>query len=217
MSIKQTEATLDACHCRGAHCRTVRARACCHLQSLSFPSPSPGFAQTFSSLPSWGEWAAQILCVHWRRAGEEAGREAAVPAGSSKQGSQPCLPCLGVLSPSPATAGFGPSTLPASMPWQASPSSSFHFSSLVSIVFLFGELESMIELEMWLASASDTTGWVFSFQIGLSLSTSSPGQLEGCTALLWPTQSGSDAALTVFTAERPFHSVSGELQSAGLG
>lgn len=29
----------------------------------------------------------------------------------------------------------------------------------------------MVELEMWLASASDATGWVFSFQIGLSLGT----------------------------------------------
>lgn len=104
----------------------------------------------------------------------------AVPAGS------PPLPagCLGVLSPSPASAGSGPSTLPASLSWQASPSSSFHFSSLVSIVFLFGELESMTELEMWLASASDAAGWVFTFQIGLSLSTSSPGQLKVCTALL---------------------------------
>lgn len=155
-------------------------------------------------------WVSSTNPVHWRRAGEEAGREAD-GTGSSKQGS------LGVLSPSLATTGFDPSTLPASMSWQVSPNSSFHFSSLVSIVFLFGELESMSILEMWLASASDAAGWVFSFQIGLSLSTCSPGQLKGCTALLWPTHLGSDAALTVFTAEWPSHSISGELQSAGLG
>lgn len=119
------------------------------------------------------------------RGSREGGRQTGQRAAPSREASL-AFPagCLGVLSPSTAAAGFGPSTLPASMSWQASPSSSFHFSSLVSIVLLFGELESMIKLEMWLASVSDATGCVFSFQIGLSLSTSSPGQLEGCTALL---------------------------------
>lgn len=83
-----------------------------------------------------------------------------------KGGSQP-LPLLrgspGMPSPSPAVAGFGPSTLPTGTSWQASLSSSFHFSSFVSIVLLFEELEPMIECETQLALASDATGWVFFF------------------------------------------------------
>lgn len=111
-------------------------------------------------------------------------------AGSSEGGSQPsfAVGCLGVPSPSPAAAGFSPRARPASMPWQAFPSSSFHFSSLVSIVLLFGELEPMITFETWLALASDATGRIvvcffFFFHIGLSQSTSSPGQLEGSAVL----------------------------------
>lgn len=125
-----------------------------------------------------------MLCVGGGLERKQAGRHMAQAAPSRE--ASPAFPagCLAVLSPSLATAGFGPSTLPASMSWQASPNSSFHFSSLVSIVFLFEELESIIILEIWLASASDAAGWVFSFQIGLSLSTCSPGQLKGCIALL---------------------------------
>lgn len=177
--------------------------------------PSPGLSQPFSSLPPWGEWAAQILCIGGELEGKQGGGR--WPAGSSS--SQPCPPCRlpWCAQPQPGCSRIWSLHTSASLTWQASPSSSFHFSSLVSIVFLFGELESMTELEMWLASASDAAGWVFTFQIGLSLSTSSPGQLKGCTALLWPTHMGSDAALTAFTAEIPSHSVSGELQSAGLG
>ena len=78
------------------------------------------------------------------RGGRPAGQQAA-PTGEASLAF--CAGCLGVLSPSPAAVGFSPSTLPASVSWQVSPSSSFHFSSLVPIVLLFGELESMINLK----------------------------------------------------------------------
>lgn len=135
------------------------------------------------SHPSHPGVSEQTNTVHWRGAGGKAGRSR-WPAGSSS--SQPCPPCRlpWCAQPQPGCSRIWSLHTSASLSWQASPSSSFHFSSLVSIVFLFGELESMTELEMWLASASDAAGWVFTFQIGLSLSTSSPGQLKGCTALL---------------------------------
>lgn len=71
----------------------VRARACCHFWSLSFPSPSPGLSQSFSSLPPWVSEQDKYCALEesWRGS-REGGREADGPAGSSEQGSQPCLP-----------------------------------------------------------------------------------------------------------------------------
>lgn len=158
-----------------AHLRAVRSLFC---SSLLIP-PALGRVRSVNT-----ERASAGRCREsWRWSGEGGRRTSRqLPTGEASL----ALPagCRGVLSPSPAAAGFGPGALPASTSWQASPSSSFHFSSLVSIVLLFGELESMIAFETRLALASDATGWVFfSFQIGLSLSTSSPGQLEGSAAL----------------------------------
>lgn len=99
-------------------------------------------------------------------------------------GSQPCLCCglRGVLSPAWLQQGLVPAHLQPAHHGKL-PQAAVSIFPLCCLL-LFGELESMIKFERWLALASDATQFLFSFQIGLSLSTSSPGQLEGSTALL---------------------------------
>lgn len=119
-----------------------------------------------------------------RGAGDETRREAHGPAGSSVLGSQPCL-CRGLrglLSPARLQQDLVPAHFQPAHRGKL-PQAAVSIFPLCCLL-LFGELESMIKFETWLALASDATGFLFSFQIGLSLSTSSPGQLEGSTALL---------------------------------
>lgn len=147
-----------------------------------------------------------------RSAGNETGTEAGRAAGSLcfKAG---CLAeRLERRAPALLEQDLCPSTLPASVLWQVSPSSSFHFSSLVSIVLLFGELESVIKFETWLALSSDAT-CLFPFGLvwisaHLPLTSSRGPQLSHDSRL------GSEAARR---AAGPSSLASAELQSAGSG